>query len=236
MTTATASSVFDSTTAVQICNRGSTNIGGIFYAAEVYSGIGSSASLVAAWSAGDMFDTETVIKGVDCRANIWTGNAAALTQGVTGAPAMTVLNASVSSQDLPYFTDVTRFAKMTGSRIRLCFINLGHNEGGTYPDGDAYRSAFAAFIDQIRVAQPDSAVVICTQNAKKSPETQQRITASRDRNRQLVELAAAKSCGLVDAFTLLGVTGANTDTDGVHPTAAGSQLWADGVTRFLASS
>ncbi len=239
VTTAGTSSVFDSTTALSTCNRGGTNAGdATYYRAELYNGIGSARRLVAVWSAGEMYSTVVTggsLTGLDVCGNLWSGNSGAITQGVTGAPVLAVLNASVGGQALAYFTDSTRYTRMTGSRVRLCLINLSHNESaGTYPSGDAYRTGMAAHVAALATTYPDCAIVLVGQNPKKSPETADSIRIHRDRVRQLAEYAAATGRGFVDVFTALNAdTASYIGADGVHPTAAGQSLWAQLVDDFV---
>ena len=238
VTTATASSVFDSTYDVGVGSRSGVEIApaGKLYAAELYSGIGANPVLAASWRAGEMWKSGTSgnTTGYDVAGNLWSGNTTATTQGITGAPVITFRNASVSGVALSYFTDVTRFAKINTGRPRLTFTSLSHNEGGAYVNGgDVYYTAFSSFVSQITTNSAAGAVVIVGQNPKASPETTSAIGLHRDRIRALCELAAVGDHGFVDAYAALSDTATYVGADGIHPTAAGSTLWAETTERFL---
>lgn len=239
-TGAGVSSVFDSTAQLLICNRGGTNGGGDIFAADLYNGIGANNTLIASWRAGEMWRSGSatgVIDGYDVCGNLWSGNSTALTQGITGAPVLTVRNASVSGQALSYFTDVTRFPKINTGRVRMTMISLSHNEGGTYVNtqGDLYYTNMSSFLSQITTLNAATAIVLHGQNPKASPVDTDAINGHKDRIRGLAELAANLNHGFVDAYTAMVGNEATyvSAVDGVHPTTAGSALWATLTQRFL---
>jgi hypothetical protein len=95
----------------------------------------------------------------------------------------------------------------------------------------AHRTAYKTLGDALIAAWPDVGVVAVTQNPQLSPQTAAQIAAHATRNRQIVSLAMAQRYGLVDTYRAMvddprGVA-ALVDTDGVHPTQMGSDLWRD---------
>lgn len=238
-TAAGVSSVFDSAISLRICNRGGTNGGGDIFAADFYNGIGANNTLIASWRAGEMWRSGSavgVIDGYDVCGNLWSGNSPALTQGITGAPVLTIRNASVGGQALSYFTDATRFPKINTGRVRMTMISLSHNEGGTYVNtqGDLYYTNTSSFLSQIATLNPATAIVLHGQNPKASPVTTDVINGHKDRIRGVAELAANLDHGFVDAYTAMaGNEATYVGSDGVHPTTAGSTLWATLTQRFL---
>lgn len=229
-TVAGVSSVFDSNASLQICDRGATNAEGIYYAADLFSGIGANATLVASWRPGEMFKgfPALVLSGLDVRGNTWTANSTATTQGITGAPQITICNASMSGQFSTYF-DATKLAKMTGTDFGLAIISLGHNTISS-------RAELARICDALIVARPDAGIVLSTQNPEISPPVAANLLADQTEGRRiLTAFAASRNYGFVDAYTaLLPDLVNNTQAgDGIHPTALGSALWASTVEDFL---
>ena len=241
-TAAGVSSIFDSTAQLRICNRGGTNQGGDIFAADFFNGIGATPTLIASWRAGEMWRSGSTvgrIDGYDVCGNFWSGNTPALTQGITGAPVLTIRNASVTGQALTYFTDVTRFPKINTGRVRMTMVSLSHNEGGTYANlqGDQYYSDVSTFLTQITTLNATSAIVLHGQNPKATPSTSDAINGHKDRVRSLAELAANLNHGWIDAYTAMaGNETTYVSSDGIHPTAAGNALWATLTKRFLINS
>lgn len=114
----------------------------------------------------------------------------------------------------------------------VAIVSLGHNGA---PKGSAadYSSRLADLADDVTTAWPNAGVVFTSQNKKKSPETAAAITNQAIATNFTVQ-AAGRRHGYVDAYTVLGDT--YTDTDGIHPTSAGSILWASEVYDFLKSA
>lgn len=224
LTSSGVTSVFASTAALQICNTGSNNGPGDYYGAELYSGIGSVNQMVAAWGAGDMITEKATIQGLDVCGNLWVGNVAAITQGITGAPALTLLNGSTSGQAIAYFNNIARFNLMAQGELGMVMISLGHNESTTL-NGAAYSPTYLAYLNQLLSAHPNAALVVVTQNAKEFPESTNEIANHADRQRMLALLAKSRGFGLVDTFSKVDWDGLT--IDGIHPNSTGHQLWAD---------
>lgn len=242
VTTATATSVFDSTAVLMVGSRSGSGITqpGKIYQADFYSGITATPTLLASWQAGEMWRSATsgALTGYDVAGNLWTGNSLALAQNITGAPTITIRNASVSGQALAYFTDVTRFAKINTGRVRLTFTSLSHNEGGTYNNGgDLYYTDFDAFLTQIVTLNPSTGVVVVGQNPKTSPQTTDQIHNHQDRIRALCELAGVRNHGWIDVYTaMISNTATYVSNDGIHPTTAGFAVWLALTEHFLMQS
>jgi lysophospholipase L1-like esterase len=238
VTTATATSIFDGTAYVEIGMRnGSAIVNGRLYAMDIYSGFAASSPLVASWRASECYVAyQYQATQKDVCGNLWTATAAAGLQGITGAPSLTILNASVSGMALGYFTDTTRIAKILAGRVKAAFISLSHNAGALYYDGDEYKAPFEAFIGQIRTAQPDTAIAIVGQNPKVSPATDPDQKNHRDRIRQLASVAALGGHAFIDVYALYMATGnpaALINVDGIHPTSGGQLVWAEKVLSFI---
>lgn len=196
--------------------------------------------LKAAFRPGDLHSAGTGVtelRGKDVCGNPWVGNSTAYTTGIVGAFNVSLLNASVSGKATAYFTDSTRYALMTGSRVRLAMVSLAHNDGGTWADADTYRTTIKGLSDALVASFPDAAVVLVGQNPRISPVAADSTAAQEDKVREVANVAAADGLGFIDAFAafmaVADLTTVVSTVDGIHPTAAGSALWAATTLAFL---
>jgi hypothetical protein len=238
-TVAGTTSLFDSTTGLETGARNSASeiANGNLYAAELWSGFGSNPLLLAAWYAGEMYRPASAsgsITGLDVCGNLWTGTTGARSQGITGAPVLTINNASAAGQQIAYHANATRFANMSGNRIKLAFINHSHNENDII-DGDAYRATVVSFISQITAVQPDCAIVLIGQNPRRPPATSDSISAHQDRIGGVALAAGLGRHGFVDVFNTFTASADISllvDPDGIHVTPLGGATWAELVEGF----
>lgn len=145
-----------------------------------------------------------------------------------GAPCVILANASVPGKTAAYFNDTTRFALVTAHETDLQFINLSHNESTTIDYID-----IKTLVSSIIAKYPNTGMVLCAQNPQQAPEIN--IIPHAIRCGQIVQYAAIMDYGLIDAFAAFRALGDFSAymTDGCHPNAAGTLLWAEEVEKFL---
>jgi hypothetical protein len=199
---------------------------GKIYYAEIRNGI--DGTVVASPDFGMLPPMYSAISGItayDIQGNIINreGYSGGMTWG-HGSPTIVMLNASVSGAKLTYSTDPTRFALQLAKEPDINFISYSHNEGSTLD----YRTDYLAYCDQLRTKWPSTAIVPITQNLQTSA-TGNYLYHNR-RCKQIAQLAAARRYLCIDIHTLMTESGnlaSYVAEDGVHPTEAGSQFWAD---------
>ncbi|MET0725936.1 MAG: SGNH/GDSL hydrolase family protein [Leifsonia sp.] len=155
-------------------------------------------------------------------------DAATVIQTGTGARTLTIWNASVSG-----------FATISwqGSRARaaiydlttppdLIMVSMGHNE--QVVAADIWYSRYLILTESIAWGVSTADIILIAQNPA-TANTNQEL-----RRIQYREIAARRGYGFIDvgqAFTDTGNPAAYIQGDGIHPNAAGEQLWHDTVKR-----
>jgi hypothetical protein len=225
--TAGTTSIFASTATLELGSRagGTTSpLSGKIYKAFVRNGIGGPvvpSPSAGAWVAGG------VTSFLDGEGNAWQRGGSVT---VSGAPAITIYNGGQTGAAAAYFTDSTRFAKMTAmAEPSITLLDLSHNDST-----NSYTSTYDGLCTQVMTKFPTTALVCSTQNPRKSPATGN--TQHAFRNRQIVSNAAIKRYGVVDAYSAFLDTGnpdSYVNTDGVHPTTAGYTLWYEAFRSWL---
>jgi hypothetical protein len=153
------------------------------------------------------------------------GNAAA----VVGAPTFTVVNGSHPGADLAYWTQARIEKALPACGQRLGFVSLSHNELAR--SGPDFQTRYAAALALVGARLPGVPLVCLTQNPQVAPRLTGFIAAQATRRVDIMAAAARASATTVDtyqAFVDAG-TASTVQADGVHPTTAGSQVWADAV-------
>jgi hypothetical protein len=154
------------------------------------------------------------------------------------APAkkLTFYNMSMPGSKFDY--QQTRLAAMFPVPLDLLLMNSGHNYGSA--DALSYEAAISSFIYDFKVLQPDSGIVILSQNPQKAPASVRT---------HLIRQATLKSycrrfrygyIPIMEAYKALGDGGESLiSSDGVHPTpgatASGSALSRDTIASYFNS-
>jgi hypothetical protein len=201
-------SIFNSTTDWELGVRGATTGGftGRIYHAEVRSGIG-----------GEIVTPFSLDSWIRQGEGTFTGN-----------PLITIFNGSDSGKDVVYLSDTTRLKTMLPiDAYSTVLLSTSHNDG--YSVGAYLFTLWDTFLTNIRARVKTGEIVLTTQNPRISPATW--ITDHAKRRGQLMAWAKKNSVNVVDAFKAFLRVGVSStyvnSTDGVHPTSAGSQLWAN---------
>lgn len=175
------------------------------------------------------------------------GGLTTLTSG-TGSNSINVWNGSVPGTTYDYFMYSSIKEALIGAiQPDLVIFNHGHNEGATLGNGNTtggfygqYRDRATVAIEQFRLLWPQAAILLVSQNPE--PNTTAIPLLQTYRSQVLRELAQRRGYGFIDvnqAFRDAG--GANADnasnpyvyTDGVHPNALGSEIWAAEVKKHF---
>lgn len=193
---------------------------GRIYWVEVYKGVVGTSPL--AWR----FDPSWWISGlsgatwVDADGLTWTRSGSGITL-TTLAPLLTVLNGAMPGQGLSYFDDNTRRPKMVKAVSDVLIVSTGHNEAAA-----DLSSAYTTFITNALAISAGQQVVLSTQNPKSSDQATYRL--QNFNQNKVRQIAGAKGWPVIDAFQAFIDSGVP-DTlvsDGTHPNATGSALWA----------
>lgn len=148
----------------------------------------------------------------------------------TGSPLLTILNASHPGARFDYFTDSNVFNKISSNDIDALFINLSHNEGIK----SNLDTEIISLLNLVYDKSPDVNVILSSQNPQKTPSTISAIQAHKLRNESISIFAQKNKFGFIDAYSALSSdVETNVYTDGVHPTAAGSEIWAATAMNFM---
>lgn len=159
---------------------------------------------------------------------LW-GSTQRIHAAVVGAPTITLVNGSHPGADLAYWT-ADRIAKALPKFGKaLGFVSLSHNELDW--SGPNFIGRYAAKVAEIKAAMPGVPLIYLTQNPQLSPRGPE-FVAAQARRRVDIIMAAVKagdvSIDTYGEFVRVG-TATTVMADGIHPTPAGSQLWADTV-------
>ncbi len=212
-------SVFQSGTnaAWEIGGRGGSGelLAGRFYEVQIRSGIGDSFPLIAAPLATAWYDS---------------GSTTPSTRG--GSPVLTLYNGSISGGAITanFSPQVTKM--VPPGRHVLAVISTGHNEGMAW--GPPWMKRFNDFATLV-AARASCPLVAVAQNPRISPATAQSIYAHKQRIGDLTGWAQqGVGRGLMNAYQAFVDDGRPLSdlvdaSDGIHPTSAGSLLWASVV-------
>jgi lysophospholipase L1-like esterase len=154
-----------------------------------------------------------------------------------GSPTLYVLNGSRSGADLDYLSDATRMPLMTRPAGGLVFLSCSHND--TDRVGPSLTATWDAWLTALKARLPGAAFALCTQNPEISPRTADLIRPHAQRRRDLMTWAARNDVYCIDTYGAFQADSRGlatlTNADGIHPVAAGSQLWAETVERAFRS-
>ncbi|MEQ4518729.1 SGNH/GDSL hydrolase family protein [Pseudarthrobacter sp. B907] len=152
----------------------------------------------------------------------------------TGPNTLTIYNASVSGKTFEYPL-ASRLENLAGAiQPDLILMNNGHNESGTLDPVRIPERAITA-VESLRVACASASVIVMSQNPRidiaTTPPNIEGIRAGYFR-----KVAQLMGYGFVDihqAFVDSGNVAGLLNSDGLHPNAAGSRLWADNIKAAL---
>jgi len=221
ITRAGVSSIFTtSTTAWEIGGRGGSSelLAGKWYEVEIRNGVGDTFPLLAA-----------------PMSNAWypISSTTPVTRG--GSPTLTLLNGSISGGAIG-----TNFSPQVPGMVpqwrqSLALVCTGHNESAI---GLPWKSTYNTFVASV-AAKTLCPVVAVSQNPRTAPSDTKTIDIHRQRFGDLAAWAQYGSGrGFLNAYQAFIDDGRAMSLlvsgDGIHPTAAGSQLWADTLTAAMA--
>ena len=223
VTSAGTTSIYDSTTEVEIGGRAygtGTMFEGKVYEIEIRDGI---AGEVVASANMDQAFPSTISSFKDVEGNTWVLNGDV--EVGNGAVGVTILNGSIAGAKSSTF-DATVLNAMIDTTVDAVIINLGHNEDAN----DTYVDQLETFIDSVENYTGNIPVILVTQNGQTSPRTATQIAAQAVRMDQVRLVAARNNYVLIDSGAVLDSDPTTyVSTDGVHPTSAGYDVWADKV-------
>lgn len=234
VTTAGTTSLYNSTSTTQFIGRGTSSMAQQdhaikFFEFEVYGSLDGTSRVIDV-DVGAMFNRSNVTSNtfVDDVGN--TVTVAYNDNGsLVGAPRFAMFNCSVSGAQISYSTDPTRYAKQSIGYPKACIISYSHNQTTDVE----FRTDYKALTDLLLATNPDMHIIAQTQNARGAAGGY--VQEHAIRCQQIAEFSAAQGFDCIDVFNGWDAS-AYTDTDGIHPTAAGKALWAYIVQRHFGVS
>ena len=221
--TAGTTSLFDSTTALQVGVRGGVGAEGATMSGkvghvEIRNGL--AGELVA-----------------PVLPELWQQTLAS-TVTLTGAPVLSIVNGSGSGYAITDLNETTRVKKLTpdfGQAVTI--VSCSHND--YYCSGAAYLTDFTTLKSRVDVRLPLSTLAVTTQNPRTSPAAY--VTIHARRASEQVGWARRNNAGIIDAHAAFAtsttpIADLVQPSDGVHPTDAGSVLWAAVMARSFGAS
>lgn len=137
-----------------------------------------------------------------------------------GTRTVTLWNASIAGATTQSWQGTRITPAILATPADVVLISLGHNE---QPDVGSWRGRYLSLTETISTRKPTTPLILIGQNPATANTLQaQRIEVYRD-------IAARRGYGFIDAHHAFVEAGGNLTVDGIHPTAAGSRLWADTV-------
>lgn len=152
-----------------------------------------------------------------------------------GSPTVTFVNGSHPGADLTYLLDPTRFSRMTPDYGQaLSIVSCSHND--SWRTGTAYLADWDTMLTNLRAKFPLAGMVASTQNPRTSPAAS--IREHTIRAAQILGWASRNRVGVIDAYRAFiedsrDIAALVSAVDGVHPTAAGSQVWSEAAQSAL---
>lgn len=170
--------------------------------------------------------------------NAWPGSSPTVVQTGSGAQTLTVWNGSIPGSKTGYFQG-SRFPSVVKA-ADLVTVSYGHNQGGPVNTDSLrqfQRNKYLSFVDEVASVNPNAGVVLILQNPSVDGAFSHDEEWQAQRATQYAQAAAYRGWGVVNvlrAFYEYGNWAADlTDPDGIHPSPAGSQLWAAQVQAAL---
>ncbi|HEX9153791.1 MAG TPA: SGNH/GDSL hydrolase family protein [Candidatus Saccharimonadales bacterium] len=220
VTTAGATSIYNSTASPYqsgaLDTTGGSTFTGDLYWLEIRDGI-AGVSIVPplpdTWDQASLATTNTIVSG--------------------GSPTILLVSGSEGGQNIAYFDDTTRRPKLMSAHAQnMIILSTNHNE--SMYTTQTFVNAYAAWVNNIKTLLPYIPIVALTENPAKSPTTQNGMEIRQRRSITLMTYARSQA-GVYGIDTYRAFTDPTTQvsSDGVHPTAAGSQAWCDHVYQAL---
>jgi lysophospholipase L1-like esterase len=179
---------------------------------------------------------------VPCFPEHWDfyGGTGSATVKYSGSSVLTLLNSSQSGQNVAYWDDATRRVRATPPQgQQLFFISTGHNDSNM--QGNLFIAAMQTFVDHLKTIKSGVPFVIVSQNpvaivagSAYFPDStyQYSIDIRQGRQKKILSWASSQA-GVYPLDTQRAFDGLTlTDylnSDGLHPNAAGSQVWGEFV-------
>lgn len=144
-----------------------------------------------------------------------------------GSPTILLINGSVSGQNVAYFDDPIRIARMLSPHgLSLAFLSSCHND--TLKTTQSWITAYSAWVTDVKTLVPGVPIVCTGQGPLASPKSTNAIASDAQRSAALAVWAASQAgVGYVDVWPAFIDTATQVEADGIHPTAAGSAVWRD---------
>lgn len=149
-----------------------------------------------------------------------------------GTPTLFVINASTSGMGMTYFSDSTRLPLTVEPYYgALVFFSCQHNDADLV--GIALWNVWDSYLASIKARLPGANFCVVTQNPQIAPRTTQQIARHAERRLHRIQWAQRNNIPIIDTYQAFIDDGRPiTDlivTDGVHPSAEGSLVWANAV-------
>ena len=148
-----------------------------------------------------------------------------------GSPALTVSICAISGATFATWYDATRLGKTyLSDNDTAVIVALGHNEAQKTPT--AFKAELDSLLSKIQTKAPGIPVAFCTQNPQVSPAANGWWQAGRDVF--LPGWCQRNAADFVNVAAVFTDPATQIQADGVHPTSAGSEVWAGLLTGALA--
>lgn len=159
---------------------------------------------------------------------------AVVIQTGTGSHVLDVYNGSVSGSAATYLSVSGRWALMVPEVPQLVMLNYGHNPPGAF----GYRPNFYPTCQGIQERWPSAGIICSTQNPRGVGDAERPNHLTR--MREVIELCASEGYGCVNVTQVFlntpNYTATLTEVDLIHPTPAGSAVWANEVLKHFRRS
>lgn len=221
-------SVNNTTEGIVIGMRSSSRYKGKIFELEIRDGIDGKLIISPDFGMTHPFNVSTFNDG---EGNIYTpGSSLTLAQG---SPLLYILNASTPGTRAEYSADTTRFELQTPLKPELAFISYAHN----YTTDIDVTTDITTLFNKLLEKYPNTGIVLSTQNPQRPSANIYEYWENQVlRNAQIATMSAVNNFGLIDACKAFNDYGDLTllvESDGVHPTALGYEIWKNAAINFL---
>lgn len=153
-----------------------------------------------------------------------------------GAPVILLNNGSQSGQGVAYQDNATRRPKLFGRAGQdVVFLSSSHNDGTSH--ASTWLTTVNTWLTNIKTQLPYTPIVLLGQNPTASPISDNQVALRHSRGAALATYAASQTgVYYFDAYPAFTATSQVEAADGVHPTDAGSAVWANAIYSALFTS
>lgn len=144
-----------------------------------------------------------------------------------GSPTLLLLGGSKGGMGISYFDDSTRRPKLfTSHNPQLIILSTGHNEGAVTTQ--AWISAYQTWVNNIKTILPGVPIAPITQNPILSASHTTNDVQVRAHRGDTLMTWGRSQAGVypIDTYAAFTNPATQVSSDDVHPTAAGSTVWA----------